>query len=74
VGVGMHIMSTGHFSVALLADLGNRIAGAPTSYALRTSRDSENFLGHGGGMISSSRARRCTDEVLALPALKYVCS
>ena len=33
----------GHISVALVSDLGNRIAGAPISYALRTARDSENF-------------------------------
>ena len=33
----------GHISVALVSDIGNRIAGAPISYALRTSRDSENF-------------------------------
>ena len=29
--------------VALVSDLGNCIAGAPNSYALRTARDSENF-------------------------------
>ena len=33
----------GHISVALVSDIGNRIAGAPISYALRTARDSENF-------------------------------
>jgi len=33
----------GHISVALVSDLGDRIAGAPISYALRTARDSENF-------------------------------
>ena len=33
----------GHISVALVSAIGDRIAGAPISYALRTSRDSENF-------------------------------
>jgi hypothetical protein len=33
----------GHISVALVSEIGNRIAGAPISYALRTARDSENF-------------------------------
>jgi hypothetical protein len=33
----------GHISVALVSAIGDRIAGAPISYALRTARDSENF-------------------------------
>ena len=33
----------GQISVALVSDIGNRVAGAPISYALRTARDSENF-------------------------------
>ena len=34
----------GHISVALVSAIGDRIAGAPISYALRTARDSENSV------------------------------
>ena len=34
----------GQISVALVSDIGNRVAGAPISYALRTARDSENSV------------------------------
>ena len=47
VGLRVHVRwkrrIMGHISVALVSAIGDRIAGAPISYALRTSRDSENF-------------------------------
>ncbi|EEH50904.1 uncharacterized protein MICPUCDRAFT_54952 [Micromonas pusilla CCMP1545] len=63
----------GHISVALVSDLGDRIAGAPISYALRTARDSENFhAGAAAQILFMEPDTACDFRVGGLPPARPV--
>ena len=64
----------GHISVALVSAIGDRIAGAPISYALRTARDSENFHAGAAAQILFMEPDTAGDFHIALSVRKYVCT